>query len=909
MMTACAFAVLAAVTAGWENISEGRRPFPPTPLLWSADFSQPGNFTWEFREGAAGSVKITPAGACIVKSNDVGYIVLKSRPFAVTKGRRLRCFADQESTDADVNYSSGVIRGHGRAESLAMQGRLEANNFWQGGLQTMRGLPCTAPGMPYRKYGDLIAEDDFFVPAIVVSGARSTSFWSNWAAEDLDAATKSYKDGQASYPAPDYSGDRMDEAEFDRRMAADVDHVVEVRRVDGVSRLIADGKIVAPAVYNATMHVGKLPFAGKPLDGSAVKIMVKHTARGLECRPDGSGVDYRKYVNELKESMRTAPNSLFIIGVSGNAPPDFIRKYHPGEAWIDEKGEAVHGTVGSCLIGYLRSTKAAKDEFVRIAYPWPSPSSRVWRDWVCRQIRGLVAEIKAQGLHKRVVGIHVFGYHDAQYSVPYTDHSKPAQEEYKRMVAEPGCISTNYAFCMKQAAFRAQEEFVRTFKEEIGKPSIGVMWCESPFQGKKTASLDLTSFCRSDAIDIIVCQPNYRERLPAFPTVSAVPLDSFHLHGKMFWNEYDYRTYAPVRASPSQNGPVSQMSLGMAQDVAMWRTMYRKVAGEADATRMGYWLYDMRAGWFYPPEIASDIRELAAEEERLSRLAPSPWKPDMAILVDEAQILQEGEDPLLRITKQDEYIYADSCRLFGTCGVPYQRFLSEDALAEPGILDGKKIVVLAFFRRIDARRAALLKRLASQGTTLVYLSETGVRGGAETTGFSPVFATGGKFGHEVVPEPGVSDNVLCLLDVYVQRERNCHAKMPQRCSVAEGDGVKVLARYADDGAPAIAERRDADCRRLYVASAGGLTPGLLNRIARESGAFTVVDSPGLQIDMNGNFMSVHCLRPGRYTLRLPFPARVENLKSHKTEKVTGRSFEVDLTAGETCRFLLEQTGS
>ena len=71
MMTACAFAVLAAVTAGWENISEGRRPFPPTPLLWSADFSQPGNFTWEFREGAAGSVKITPAGACIVKSNDV----------------------------------------------------------------------------------------------------------------------------------------------------------------------------------------------------------------------------------------------------------------------------------------------------------------------------------------------------------------------------------------------------------------------------------------------------------------------------------------------------------------------------------------------------------------------------------------------------------------------------------------------------------------------------------------------------------------------------------------------------------------------------------------------------------------------------------------------------------------------
>ena len=125
--------------------------------------------------------------------------------------------------------------------------------------------------------------------------------------------------------------------------------------------------------------------------------------------------------------------------------------------------------------------------------------------------------------------------------------------------------------------------------------------------------------------------------------------------------------------------------------------------------------------------------------------------------------------------------------------------------------------------------------------------------------------------------------------------------------MAETEGVKVLARYASDGLPAIAERHDKDCRRVYVAAAGGLTPGLLNRIARESGAFYVVDSADLQVDMNGNFMSVHCLRPGRYTLHLPFPARVENLKSHKAEKVTGQSFEVNLTAGETCRFLLEQT--
>ena len=899
-----------AVTAGWENIAPARVPFPAKEVVWVADFSNPKDFSWELREGAQGSVEITPQGVRIAKTNDAGYIVVKAKTFKVEKGRRLRCWADQESVDADVDYASGVIRGHGRTESLAMQWRMEGNNFWHGGLQTMRGLPCTPPGMSYRKYGDFMAEDDVFTPVILVSGTRSTSFWKNWTAEDLDASAKAWKESH-DHPAIDYTGDMIDEAAFDRMLAADSNHVAEIRRIDGVSRLVADGKIVAPMAYMSSMHVRgpkwppTLVFAGKVFNGSDVKIMVKPLTRFLECRPNGEGVDYKKYVGELKATMRMAPNSLFIIGLSDNAPRDFISKYHPEEAWINEKGEPVVGTDGSCSIYYRNGL--SKEAFMKLTYQWPSPSSRVWRDWMCRQIRGIVAEIRAQGLDKRVVGMHIYGYHDAQNSVLYTDHSKPAQEEYARMIAEPGCISTNYAFCMKQAAFRAQEEFMRAFKEAIGKPSIGIMWCESPFQGNRGASLDVTSFCRSDVMDVIVCQPNYRERMPGFPTVSAVPLDSFHLHGKMFWNEYDYRTYSAVPGSNSGNSPISEMSLGTAADIEMWRTMYRKVAGEADATRMGYWLYDMRGGFFRPPEIAADIRELVAEETRLARLKPSKWKPDMAIVLDEAQILQEGENPLLRVTQPDEFIYASSCRLFGTCGVPYQRFLAEDALASPEILNGKKIVVLAFFREIDARRAALLKRLAAQGTTLVHLSETGVRGGAEATGFQPIFMEGGKFGQEVVPEPGVTDNVTSLLDIYLQREKNCHSQIPQRCTVSETEGVKVLARYASDGLPAIAERHDVDCRRVYVAAAGGLTPGLLNRIARESGAFYVVDSTGLQVDMNGNFMSVHCLRPGRYTLHLPFPARVENLKSHKTEKVTGQSFEVNLTAGETCRFLLEQT--
>ena len=68
---------------------------------------------------------------------------------------------------------------------------------------------------------------------------------------------------------------------------------------------------------------------------------------------------------------------------------------------------------------------------------------------------------------------------------------------------------------------------------------------------------------------------------------------------------------------------------------------------------------------------------------------------------------------------------------------------------------------------------------------------------------------------------------------------------------------------------ALAERRDADCRRIYVAEAGGLTPALINRFAREAGCYAPVDGTGLQVDMNGDFLSVHCLVPGHYDFRTP----------------------------------------
>jgi hypothetical protein len=79
-------------------------------------------------------------------------------------------------------------------------------------------------------------------------------------------------------------------------------------------------------------------------------------------------------------------------------------------------------------------------------------------------------------------------------------------------------------------------------------------------------------------------------------------------------------------------------------------------------------------------------------------------------------------------------------------------------------------------------------------------------------------------------------------------------------------------------------------------------PTDFHRMVRNAGGYAPLDRPGLQVDMNGNFISVHCLIPGRYDFRLPYPAKVVNLKSGKLEPVTGNILNLELVAGETCWF-------
>ena len=911
---ACLCAMVLATTAGWEDVNPDRvrNEFPVVRSLWRADWADHDSFAVSMREGAAGTVSFGAEGLCIEKTNDVGKIVVTAKPFAATRGTKVRFVSDVEIPSADVDFSSGFLRGYGREEDLSLDIGAESANFYLCGQHTVRGMPNTAPGMTTRKFAHLRVKDDVVTPAIVVCGARSTSVWKTWEAEDDAASQAEWKKHYETHRAKDHSSERIDEKAFDAMIAADAEHTARIARIDGVSRLLVDGRISAPALYKAKHILSDglrhEMFAGRSLQGSDVKLMVKEIRLGGTDKCRGywtpSGFDAEGAVREIKDTMRIAPDALFLVAIGCTAYPEFTAE-HPEEVWRTADGMPLVGSIDSCLPGYgmMKDVKLQK-------WPWVSYSSRIWRDGVKKCIRLLTDELKRQGLSKRIVGVHIYGYHDEQFSFPYADHSEPAKREYARQIATGAMISTNYDFVCKQSSFTAQEEFARAFKQGLGKDSIAVLWCESPFGGVRTTCLAVHSFLHSDVIDAMVTQPSYRERRPGFPVTSPMPLDSLHLHGKMFLNEFDLRTYGALEAW-AWTAP-SVKSLGQSDDFAMWQTVYRKFAGEMDAGRMGYWFYDMGGGWFSPPEISADIRAVSAESRELAEQKPSPWKPSVAVIVDEAGYL-DGSNALDRIVWQERYVHAWQLKFLSSGGAPFRHYHAEDVIDRPELLDGCKMAVFALMRRIDGRRQVMLDRLAARGMTLVFLTDTAKYGGANATGFE-IVRIPGEHERQMVAEPGVGISFMSQLQTTVDRDYSIPGKPEvkgcgERCSVREMPGVRVLARYKCDGLPAFAMREDASQRRVFVCEPSGLTPEVYNWLAKRAGAYVAFDRPGVQLYMNGDFISIHCLRGGRYEMRLPFAsAKVVNLRNGREEPVRGSILPLELTAGETCRFRLWKTG-
>ena len=944
-----------ADSEGWQNVDPSRKFPAPVKELWRAPLDRGiAAFDVEWRDGATGVVSVVKAGSRhvlkIAKRNAVGYVLVRARePFAVPAGTKLRSCVGCEARNADCEYSYGFPKLYGGKEDLTYFSRLDTQG--RGGPM-MTQIANTAPGMPIRKITHFIADavtGTNVMAAIVVAGAPSTSVWSEWTAEDYVAARDAWNEKVRNRKPPTSTVAQAEptDAEFDALLAAEPDHTARVERKDGVARLLLDGKAVPPVFFKGSTGGGvKGFFGGAKLAEAGMDLQGTHVRFGVTKRQESGfwskdGFDVTGAVAEVRKAMKRAPKAKFLLGVDLSAYPEFSDE-HPDEIWLNDEMRKVFGHNVHSPYSLPKQMDPSRHWY------WISNHSLVWREAVKRNLTVLIDELKRTGLSRRIVGIHLAGYHDAQFATAHPDYSKPAIAAFRRWLrtryrdeaalrsawldgtvtfdtATPPVLKDAHAkhnyfipgkdqpiidsqAFLKKGPFFMQEDVSRHVKACFGKDIVTVRYCMGAISGCWCSAYDITPFAKSDTVDILCAQPSYGRRVPGFPVGNRLPLESFHRNGKLFLNEFDLRTYG---AYTGWEGELAAIQYGRADDDAMWRSINRKLAGQMFAKHMGWWYLDMAGGWFEPDAIAADIGDTLATGRRLEALPRNPWHPDVAFVTDEDGALYRN---IIRhyFNPDEQMMNGDQVQALAGSGVPCDNWLLEDWLEDPGLAKGYRTIVFWGLYDIDERRARLLKALEGEGRTLIFLAGTGYSRGIERIGFrigeKPFPAQ-----HETKAEAGVPWNMNSLLHsskltdlIGVKGGWPWQLQSPARLYLEESPDQKVMARFTEDGTVAIAERKDGGSKLVYIASYGGLTPDYFHHLAKESGAYVPVDGHGLEVDMNGDFISIHCLVPGEYVFRLPHPARVRNLKTGEAGSGMSGEIRMKLTAGETRWYGLER---
>ena len=938
-----AAALSGADIKGWGNYSPTRAVLP----LWSESFEGSiDDLNVEYRDGAKGKVEYITSDVRtgkkalqIVKTTPDGYILITPKRLLKTKPKtELQCVAYVRSSNSDFEYTLGFLRMFGKKEDLSYFSKLNGRG---GGGPKMQNITNTAPGVWERKISHQLADKktgNIITPAIVIAGSPSTSIWDDWAIEDFEVAKQAWKENiqKSAAAKADYDKDMIPLEKFEKELAADIDHTAKMVCRNGKTRLLIDGKVTAPAMYK-----GKIPnaqrnqFSGKILENAGLNIQMVGLRFGNTPKTPGiwskNGFDVASGIENLRKAMRISSKSSFILSVSLDPYPEFTEE-NPDEVWVHHTGKVVYGH--HCHARFDVSNK--KD-----AWPWISMHSLVWRDAVKKNLEILITELKRTGLSKRIVGVHISGLHDAQFATRHLDYGKPAVAAFRRYLKEkygtldalkkawkddsvksfesieapavqknkemfdPNTDMKDYDFFtfQKVAPFNMQEDLARFIRKLFGKDIIFIRYCMGAYGGMLNGAYDISAFMNSKEFDIIVAQPSYSRRTPAVVMGDRLPSASFGRHGKLLVNELDLRTYAAVAGNETE---LRVTGLSQAVDFPMWQTINRKCVGAMIAREMGYWYLDMAPGWFSPANIAKDIGNAARSYGKLLQ-RNSDWHPSAAVVIDEAGLMWRNI-PGNYYNYDEQFNTGNQVHLLAVSGVPHEMLLMADVLNDPEVLNKYRTIAFAGMYNIDAARQKVLDGLKKDKRTLIFLSGSGRVRGSAATGFNIVESPAPQ-DHEIMAEPGVKMNMLSAIHV-----ENIHKGLgkklgkyynPTRFHVKESSENKVYARYKKDRAAAVVMRDFDAYRSVYVADAGGLTPEFFNYLVKTSGGF-VASKCGLQIEMNGNFMLIHCIVPGRYTINLPGYCKVTNMCNNKKVSSGTGKIELDAVAGTTYWFALEK---
>ncbi len=911
--------------------------------LTNGSFEEAGNWELVKHDGAEGYMALVREGRTgtyamrLVKTNGKGFLQLKALSPVKFDGGAKYVFRGYFSTQTSSLDSMLLFR-----HSL----KKDEQHFRYDDIDRSFGLPSQAllintnPGEWQKRVGSFQPKQDGEVWFNVI-------LFGNPAAvllDDLELAPDTFK-----RPAPSDLTKRTTfpytkEQVYDILAKRTADEAFLQRNGDRME-MVLNGKAVVPAlykpepyysdyVYNRYTEFGEaqVPFILRPVTISAGK-----ADPGIVLAP--GKYNYDMLEETVMFALRQNPYARLVIAFGGlNEPYPGWGLAHPDDLWRDGEGKFGWGTWGNCE-GFVNDLSEAKAKLTGHrakwkAWPFASYSSRAYRDAQVRAIKDLTAYLMKSPMGKAIVGFHIGGGHDGQFQYFRPDYSKVATAAFQKFLEKK--YGTIAKFNRKAGTAH------RSFAEIKIPPYEEMRWAKVPFDNSLKADYkefqrheswsikhEFADAARSAAgkrvfvssygmpleyhgrtfaehkggIDICAVPSWYPFRQMGY-AIGAKPDATFALHGKMWLNELDLRTWT----EPAK-GEVYDMWVGSAINLPYWESVHRKFAGVALAHNYPWWYYSMYR-YFDRPEVMAEIKKAMQATERLMKVPVNKFRPDVCVVRSE-----RGDDILSAVSSADvnSCIFPYQLMQFEISGVPYDLHELRDVADMPA-LQNYKMYVFLHTAELTAKERQLIEKLKADGKLVVMMYNAGYfdefSGKTENmtgpTGFK--VSTVNRFDRAIAiaerhpltsginPMLSGAELSFCRL---AARGVSPHSLSYQVFRIEDAKDNEVLARYTD-GTVAIAKRGNV----IYAAAPFSLSAKFFNNLAKSVDAYRVAE-PGQSINMNGNFISLHGTKPGKTTITLPPGVNhVTDLFDNVNIPVNDGKFTLDVKNGKSYWLML-----
>jgi hypothetical protein len=390
---------------------------------------------------------------------------------------------------------------------------------------------------------------------------------------------------------------------------------------------------------------------------------------------------------------------------------------------------------------------------------------------------------------------------------------------------------------------------------------------------QSSGHLGLGRLLASPYVDVVCSPVAYGDRQPGGGGYFMSPVDSVLGNGKLWLVEDDTRTHlSALDASPGRCSD-SRESFGV---------LSRNFAHVLTHGGALWWMDIGGRGWFAGDEMWQRLASLRQTyASALDR--PQPYRPEIAVVVDEAGCLYAHPSPQVTAPLLDTFR-----RQWYRIGAPVGIYLLQDLVA--GRAPPARLYLFLDTFRLDAAQVRAIRRqVCREGRTAIWMYAPGiVRGGR----LSPEHVRDVTGMHLAETTSGSGD---LILEARGRRFAAGHARLSPTFAVTDGR-AQVLARYADCGEVGIASMAQGDWTSVYCGTLQ-MPSGLLRDLARQAGVHVYNEQDDIVTAGNG-FVGLHACSEGRKLLRMPARCRLTDALTGET-RGPAAEFGFDMRLGDT----------